>query len=66
MKERDFVKKIFYTTLCENCPIHEYCKIAVTITCTETARQYYRTHGKESIKWEMLVNFQQRFTTPNF
>ena len=46
MTEKEFVKRVFSITDCEKCPLAEFCKMTISITCNETARQYYRTHGK--------------------
>lgn len=66
MTEKEFVKRVFSITDCEKCPLAEFCKITISITCNETARQYYRTHGKERIKWQALENSLQHSITPSF
>lgn len=40
MDKKQFLAKMFYT-LCEDCPIADYCKDCHTISCLSTAAKYY-------------------------
>lgn len=67
MTERQFTREIFRIPYCEDCPIKIFCSLYACISCTRTARDYYRTHGKERITWEELGgNLHQIHTTPKF
>lgn len=64
MTEKEFARVIYNITDCQNCPIKTFCDMVQTITCLQSARLYYRTHGKDGMKWEEVKeNFHQHTTT---
>ncbi len=54
MTEKEFTREIYNITDCDKCPIAVFCEMSQTITCLQSARLYYRTHGKEFIQWQKI------------
>lgn len=48
-----------YCTPCGNCPISEYCAVCKALSCTSTAKRFFRDHNEGGIiLWQKLVTLR--------
>lgn len=61
MTIKAFVKRVFATP-CEKCPIRTFCKRCTAVSCTSTAKQYYRKYKQEGVLFTWPENTDSQET----